>query len=422
MPAESTPAELTVNPLRTAEPPSAAAPLGPLSEPKVERKEACPECGADLIWMPQHQTLGCAYCGTILPRSVVDARARGVDEPPKDAAEAAVDPDGSGALLPRQSARVVELDLLEALRNPAAHRDWGSARREVQCQSCKAVSIFVDGRVAQACEFCGSPSILTHESHGDAITPQSVLPFKLERTVVQDRVRAWYGSLWFAPNQLKTAASTDRLHGIYLPYWTFDARVAARWTAEAGFTTIEHRPVRGPDGKMVTEQVRHVRWEPAAGSFEHFFDDELVAGTAGIHPGLLRGIEPFPTTTDLQPYTPDFVRGWTVERYQIDLRDAQAQNLEAMRASVRAMASSQVPGDTQRNLQVAADFTGRTFKHVLVPVWLVSYRFQGKPYQVVVNGWTGTIAGERPWSWVKIAVAVILALIVFAIIAASQQT
>ena len=85
------------------------------------------------------------------------------------------------------------------------------------------------------------------------------------------------------------------------------------------------------------------------------------------------------------------------------------------------MAARQVPGDTQRNLQVTAEFSGRTFKHVLVPVWLVSYRYAGKPYQIAVNGWTGAIAGERPYSAAKIALAVLAAVLVLLIVAALQS-
>lgn len=60
------------------------------------------------------------------------------------------------------------------------------------------------------------------------------------------------------------------------------------------------------------------RWESASGQLQHFFDDALVPGTVGVQPDLLCQVEPFPTTTDLKPYTPESVRGWTVERYQVD--------------------------------------------------------------------------------------------------------
>ncbi|MGE0797789.1 MAG: zinc ribbon domain-containing protein [Lautropia sp.] len=372
--------------------------------PTVESRRECPECGAELVWSPPHQSLACAYCGTVVPTAV--------------AAGAIAVPAGSIAVAAGSTA--VEQDLLAALRDPPDGRGWGSGRREIQCNSCKAISVFVDGRVAQNCDFCGSPSVLVHESRNDAITPQSVLPFRIEERAVRDKVRAWYGKRWFAPNRLKSAAFTDRLHGVYLPYWTFDARVSARWTAEAGYSYYQTQQVRGADGSVRTQQVRQVRWEPAAGSFEHFFDDELVPGTEGAHARLLRRIEPFPTTTDLRPYQPEFVRGWTVERYQLDLRRAQAANLADMQAQVRALAARQVPGDTQRNLQVDAEYTGRTFKHVLVPVWLISYRYQGRPYQILTNGYTGAIAGEQPYSWAKIALAVLVAALVLLVLASLE--
>jgi hypothetical protein len=88
-----------------------------------------------------------------------------------------------------------------------------------------------------------------------------------------------------------------------------------------------------------------------------------------------------------------------------------------MQAKVQALCARQVPGDTQRGLQVDATYRGRTFKHVLVPVWLVHYTYGARTFQVVANGYTGAIAGEQPYSWVKIALAVIAALVVLALLA-----
>lgn len=140
-----------------------------------------------------------------------------------------------------------------------------------------------------------------------------------------------------------------------------------------------------------------------------------MPGTVGVHADLLQKIGDFPTTTDLKPYSPEFVRGWTVERYQVDLRQAAQRGEAQMRERTRAACSAEVPGDTQRNLQVDAKLSRRTFKHVLVPVWLVSYTYGSRSYQVLANGYTGALAGERPYSWVKIffaALAAVLALLV----------
>jgi hypothetical protein len=136
----------------------------------------------------------------------------------------------------------------------------------------------------------------------------------------------------------------------------------------------------------------------------------------GVHPALLQKIGQFPTTTDLKPYTPEFVRGWTVERYQVDLRQAAQRGQAQMQEQTRALCAEQVPGDTHRNLQVRADYSNRTFKHILVPVWLVSYTYGSRSFQVLGNGYTGQIAGERPYSAWKIFFAVVAALAVFLVV------
>ncbi len=418
-------------------------------------KRPCPECGGYLEWNARKQALACPYCGTVVgpPRGrqpEAGALARdtvGHAHVPDEPMASSSVPDGSfqgefvagvpgHAADDRALAREAETlfgskadidhhalqeqDLEAALQDPANLRNWGAERFELKCQSCQAISVFVNAQVADRCSFCGSPAIVSHEAMRDAITPQSVLPFKHDHTQVRDILRAWYGKRWFAPSRLKRAAATDTLKGIYLPYWTFDARAFSRWSAEAGHYYYTTEQVRGTDGRLETRQVQHVRWIPAAGELEHFFDDELVPGTVGIHPKLLRRIEPFPTTTDLKPYSPDYVRGWTVERYQVDLREATTQGRRQMQHEMEAMCARRVPGNTYRNLMVDTQFTGCTFKHVLVPVWLVRYTYGHRVFQVVVNGYTGRVAGERPYSWMKIAFAVLAVVLLLAALALFQ--
>jgi hypothetical protein len=281
--------------------------------------------------------------------------------------------------------------------------------------------VFDSHRAAQRCDFCGSPSIVPIEDLRDLITPESLLPAIIPQPKVRDELRKWYGSRWFAPNKLKRAALTDTLHGIYLPYWTFDAQVDADWTAESGYYYYVTESCRGPDGKTQTRQVRKTRWENSSGNLSHFFDDDVVPGTVGVHTALLRKVEPFPTLTDMKPYDPVFIRGWTVERYQVDLRQASNQSRQQMDAVIQQLCAREVPGDTHRNLDVSSTYRGRTFKHILVPVWLVTYNFGHKSYQVVVNGYTGKMAGEHPYSWIKITLAVLAVLVIILLIAQANQ-
>jgi hypothetical protein len=91
-----------------------------------------------------------------------------------------------------------------------------------------------------------------------------------------------------------------------------------------------------------------------------------------------------------------------------------------MSEELRRLCGEQVPGDTYRDLVVAERFSEQTFKHILVPVWLLTYVYGTKSYQVVVNGVTGTIAGSRPWSWVKVTLLVIVLLFIFLLYSSSR--
>ncbi len=358
-----------------------------MSEVAALDKHLCPACGAEANWNAAKLALVCSYCGTTSPAELAS--------------------DGS---------LVKEHDLVSALRAiPDERRGWAGDRVAVQCQSCKAITLFEPTRVAQRCDFCGSPSIVPYDKTRNAIRPESLVPFRVSESTVRESMRRWYGSRWFAPNRLNRAALTDTLRGIYVPYWTFDARVHARWTAEAGHYYYETQRV---SGKL--RQVRKIRWVPAQGELTAPFDDELVAATHGVHPRLLGEVQPFPTS-ELKPYDHGYVSGWVVEQYQIDIVAAAAHAREVMEEKVRAECAREVPGDTHRNLQVQASFSDQTFKHVLLPVWLLSYDYGRRSFQVVVNGVTGTVAGERPWSWIKILLAVVVAIVVALIVMSLEQ-
>ena len=130
---------------------------------------------------------------------------------------------------------IVEHDLAAALRAiPESARGWQAEKVSVQCQSCKAVSVFDPGKISQSCQFCGSTSLVPYEQVKEAIRPESLLPMKVSEPVARESIRGWYGRQWLAPNGFAGKATTDTVKGLYLPYWTFDANVLARWTADSG--------------------------------------------------------------------------------------------------------------------------------------------------------------------------------------------
>jgi hypothetical protein len=357
----------------------------------AQQKFACPACGAEATWNPDKQALLCGYCGTVSPATLETK-------------------PGGGAV-------IQEHDLVATLRSiPDSARGWQAAKTQVRCQHCNAISVFDPQRVGQRCDFCGSASLVPYSEVKEAFRPESLLPFKLSENQVRDAIRHWYRTRWFAPNKLKTRALTDTVKGIYIPYWTFDARVHADWQAESGYYYYETEYYTDANGHQQSRQVQKIRWEWSSGSLDHFFDDELICASRGVNPELLRKVEPYPTK-ELVPYNAGFLAGWVVERYQLDLVAAAQRSRQVMDAKLTTLCAQQVPGDTHRNLRVAADYTGQTFKHILTPLWLLTYDYGRRSFQVIVNGYTGAIAGKHPLSWVKILLAIIAVLILVGIFA-----
>src|SRR5579864_1643468 len=268
----------------------------PINEALAQKKFSCPACGAEAQWNPAKKAIVCPFCGTVSP--------------------------AQEELTSTGDTVIVEHDLVAALRGiPDSQRGWQAQKTSVRCQSCQAISVFDPEKVSQRCDFCGSTALVPYQEIKEAFSPESLLPMKLSENQVRDAIHRWYGSRWFAPNKLKGGALTDIVKGLYIPYWTFDAQVHADWTAESGYYYYETETYRDSDGQTKTRQVQKVRWQASSGALDHFFDDELVPASRGVQEAMLRRIEPFPTK-ELVAYSPGFLSGWVVERYQIDLLTA----------------------------------------------------------------------------------------------------
>lgn len=238
----------------------------------------------------------------------------------------------------------------------------------------------------------------------DHVRPAGLLPFHVDRDAASKSFRSWVTGLWFRPNDLKAKSSVTAMQGVYVPFWTFDALTHNRWTAEAGhYYTVQVEAIE--NGKRVLRSERRTRWEPAAGFLEKAFDDVPVPASKGLPPGLARGVEPFPTG-GLVPYDPQYLSGFLAEEYAVDLPDALGTAKERMTQEIFAACGSEVPGDTHRSLSVSTAWSALTCKNALLPLWISAYEYGGKPFRFLVNGVTGKVDGNAPFSAVKIALAV----------------
>lgn len=347
-----------------------------------ERRFPCSQCGAELAFAPGVSVLRCSHCG-------------------------------SETEIPVEDAPIEELDFRSYVANLATQADTID-RIVSKCNTCGAEVEFPDNVTSHACPFCGSNVVATGRSV-KLIRPRSLLPFAFDDGRARDRYRAWIGKLWFAPSDLKKMSRVEsRLSGVYLPFWTYDSDVTTDYRGQRGehYWETEHYTTTDSQGRTQhhTRQVQKTRWYPARGRVFNQFDDVLVVASTSLKRNMLEKLEPWDTQS-LVPYEDAFLAGFRSESYAIDLGDGFVRAQELMDPHIRATICRDIGGDEQRISWMQPYYNNITFKHVLLPVWILAYRYSDKTYQVVINARTGEVIGTRPYSFWKIAsfVAAILA-------------
>lgn len=348
------------------------------------RQFPCKNCGADLKFAPGTNALKCPYCGV----------------------ENEIDPSLSTVV-------VEELDFKEHLQQLRAGQETYEVVT-VRCTNCGAESTFDEHITSDECPFCGA-SLVHEKASTRLIKPQAVLPFKIDRKEARERYSKWLKGLWFAPNKLKDYARGEgRLNGMYIPHWTYDANTTTRYHGQRGehyYVTETYTAME--DGKPVTRtrQVRKTRWYPASGTVYNTFDDVLVVASDSLPRTYMMKLEPW----DLEavvPYANEYLSGFRTESYTVDLEAGFGIATQRMEPVIDSSIRRDIGGDEQRILNKNTNYADVTFKHLLLPVWISAYRYQDKVYRFMVNARTGQVSGERPWSWIKITLAVLLAAVV----------
>jgi len=342
----------------------------------------CEGCGADLEFHIGQQGLRCPFCGF----------------------EKELDLDPEAAI--REQDFHAMLSSL-AQRRREKHRDTASADdlHEVKCGACGATVVFRGALTSSSCAFCDVP-VQREGVHAatERIAVDAVLPFSVEEQAARRNLAAWVKSRWFAPNDFKRRGAEGKFRGVYLPYWTYDAMTATAYRGERG----EHYWVTVGSGKN-RRRVRRTRWYPASGHFQRFFDDVLVLAAKGLPEKHVQELEPWPLEVCV-PFTQQVLAGMLAQTYEIDLDEGFVHARSRIDAAIHLEVRRRIGGDEQRVHSIQTTYGAITYKHVLLPLWLLTYRFRDRLFRVVVNAGTGEVQGERPWSWIKITLAVLAGL------------
>ena len=267
--------------------------------------------------------------------------------------------------------------------------------------------------ISSECPYCGSP--VQEESFKQAqsrIPVDGLLPFAVPRVTARENLRAWVQSRWFAPSDFKARGVQGKFNGIYMPFWTYDSMTYTRYRGERG----EHYYVKNHKG----EREQRTRWYPAFGAFQRFFDDVLICALRDAKEKLVRKLEPWPLDAVI-PFNAESLAGYLAMTYEVDLGEGFGQAKARMDDAIESETRRRIGGDEQRIHSIRTRHDALTYKSVSLPVWMLAYQYGKKSYQVMVNARSGEVQGERPWSWVKITLAVLAALVIGGVVYLSQQ-
>lgn len=341
----------------------------------------CPGCGGDMIFDAEKQSLSCSYCGNAI--NITNEEYTVVKEYPIESA--------------MEKASV----------------DWGGQTTVIHCDSCGAETIIQSNQLTTECAFCGSLHIRPQQQ-GEVLRPETLIPFKIDKRNALTKFKTWLKKRWFAPGNLKTLSREEKMSGVYIPFWTYDADTNSFYMAEAGtyYYVTETVYVTDSDGKRSPQQksVRKTSWSYTSGAFSHFFDDVLVCASKTDGKNLIKSLEPF-HLKELVPYKNEYLSGFMAEKYSIGLEQGYNEAKSIIRSNLHRMIHNQINADEVRNLKIQTSYSKVTFKHILLPIWISAYKYKEKVYKFLVNGQTGEVKGQAPVSAIKVTLLILAGLI-----------
>lgn len=344
-----------------------------------ETDKKCPQCGGVMKFDPATGNLKCPYCE-------YEAKITQKEELPEKAEE---------------------LDFFAA--EHTANKDWGVKTKTVLCKACGAETIYDAQQTSAVCPFCGSNQVMDAPEQ-DTMSPGGVVPFRISDKEVSDLFHRWINKKWFCPKLAKDSAKPKRFKGIYLPYWTFDTNTYSSYHGEYG---IDHT-TEDEDGNTHTT----TDWHWTSGSYDEFFNDELVLASRSHDTSLLRKLEPFDTENN-KAYDPEYIAGFVAERYTIGLKDSWDIATDSIDKKLKQSISQKIRfennADHVRGVNVSTSFQDITYKYLLLPIWVSNFKYKEKVYQFMINGQTGKVSGRIPLSIPKIILTVIGGILITAL-------
>jgi len=339
----------------------------------------CPACTGPLQFSAETGKLTCEYCDSSFEVAEIEALYAEKDEKAADAHNAA-----------ETKAEESGWDTSELTE------DWGTdsdGMKTFSCPSCGAELICEATTAATSCPYCGNPSIVPGQFHG-ALKPEFVLPFRVEKEQAVAALKKHYEKKVFLPGSFRSENQMEKIQGVYVPFWLFDGE--AEGSAEYSATKVYRRRTRD-------EEITTTEYYSVHRSGRMSFEKVPVDASKKMPDEYMDSIEPY-DYGDLQPFSAAYMPGYLADKFDVTVEDCQERADRRCSDTLEDALRDTVIGYDTVSVQDRNICVRRGKVHyAMLPVWMLTTKWNGKNYLFAVNGQTGRVAGNLPVSGGKVA-------------------
>ena len=333
----------------------------------------CPNCGAGLVYDAKKQTFVCEFCISSFTES----------ELKKTDAE--------------EKAKKIEED----------EANFSESVNQYSCASCGAEIIVDKNTAADFCYYCHNPVVMADKVTG-AFKPSKIIPFKIDKKGAEDIFLSYAKKKWFCPKDYFSEAQSEKIQGVYYPFWVTDADATARLDATA------HRVRTWTSGDY--QYTETSKYDVKRGGEIHF-EDIVTSAISGEDKRMLEGILPYPKDEHID-FSMPYLQGFMAKKRNIERESLSVEVRSRMEKYSEDILRDTVHGYSSVNTDfVSLNVTGSHWEYTLMPIWILTYKKGEKTFVYAMNGSTGKIYGELPISPLKLAILGVAVSAITAIIA-----
>lgn len=331
----------------------------------------CPNCGAGLPFNEDNQKMTCQYCDTEFDLEDVLSFNDKLAEEEKET-----------------------IDWEEQTQTNWSEEESGNLRI-FSCPSCSGELLTDDMTAATFCPYCGNPTILPGRLSG-GLKPDGVIPFKLSKDDAKEAFLRLCKGKPLLPKFFAQEQQVEKITGMYVPFWLYDC--------DGDFY-----------GSYRATRVRHwadSRYNYTKTSYFHVvrrasaeFDRIPMDGSSKMDDSLMESIEPY-DYSQMVDFETAYLSGFLADKYDVEAKAGEGRIRQRVSASMDELISPSLMGYTSVIPKVKkVNIHQSKAKYVLLPVWMLTTRYQGKTYTFAMNGQTGRMTGELPicgkrsWAW-----------------------